>query len=1021
MTLVADPTAPAPEQSRSRRPLVLHLAALALVLLALVPVLGTGASFSADEGAAIVQARSLSRGDGWIVEHPAPAVDPAGVHYPLENSDQGTRGAAPYAKHPLYPALLAVADRVGGVTAMVLLSLAGTVAAAGLAALLARALDPALARPTLWVVGLASPLFFDGFLVIGHTLGAALAAGAVLLALRALDRRTVPAALAVAPAVAAGVLLRTEFLLFAIALAAAVLVVGLVARRPAFAVLTSAVTVVAAGAARMGERAWTARIIGPSVRGAVSASLPGGGVPGRVRGFVLTWLTPGYGGSNPVDLALLAMLGAVVLAACVLRRRPHDEAAVIVLSVAGIAAAALALMAGPSNVVPGLLVAFPPAAAGLVLVRRGTVATAGARLGLGVAALFSLAVVATQYQRGGSGEWGGRYFALALPVAVPILLLALRDGSRHLAPRARRVAGVSLLGCMVAMSVMAVGSLRAAHGRNEGNERCRGPGGGVDAGRRRGRGRRGRGRRHPGPPGLADLRPGPMAVGRRGRGRPRGPAPGRRHPAVRRREPGPRRLRPGIGHHDRLPSGRGRRRRGLARARGACRVRTAVDIRPPAAQDGRVRRLWQAPLWAHVAALGVLLVLLFPLMRPASSFTSDEGAYALQVKALEHGSWAYDYRAAPLDPQGRAFPVILSDGGPSGYYPYVRHPAYPLLLDAATRLVGWTVGLHLVNLLGVLGAAAAAWLLAGELDARLRRPAFWLMAGGPVLVNGFIIWAHAPSAALGGFALVGAARVARRGITPALAVGTAAAVVGSVLLRSEGLLLAVALAIVLAAVRLERTRRPGPGVAAFGLVAGPAAIAALAERRWILVDHRRFVPGRGRPGRHGVVVPRRATERGVARAAPGPLHRQVGRPPGPRRPRRRRRARVRRPAHVGPPLPADLDLGRRRRLGPAPPALRGPSPRSGHRAVAGLAAWPCSASCCSVGGGRDRWRGCSAAPSPSSPPPSWPRSTRRAAAWSGAAGTFRRRGFHWPCSPPPAWSTRWTPSPGPTGAGSSPC
>ena len=165
-----------------------------LVLLALVPVVGTASSFSADEGAVIVQARSLAGkltgGDGWIVEHPVPEVDPTGVNYPLENADRGENGFAPYAKHPLYPVLLAVADRAGGVTAMVLLSLAGTLAAAALAAGLARRIDPALARPTLWVVGLASPLLFDGYLVMAHALAAALAVGAVLLAVRAVEERS---------------------------------------------------------------------------------------------------------------------------------------------------------------------------------------------------------------------------------------------------------------------------------------------------------------------------------------------------------------------------------------------------------------------------------------------------------------------------------------------------------------------------------------------------------------------------------------------------------------------------------------------------------------------------------------------------------------------------------------------------------------------------------------------------------------------------------------------------------------
>ena len=113
MTLVFHPRAGA--ATRWRRawdlPPRVHLAAMAAVVLALVPLVGTGASFSADEGAAIVQARSLSEGQGWIVEHPLPEVDPDDRHYPLELSARGPDGTAPFAKHPLYALLLAGAVR----------------------------------------------------------------------------------------------------------------------------------------------------------------------------------------------------------------------------------------------------------------------------------------------------------------------------------------------------------------------------------------------------------------------------------------------------------------------------------------------------------------------------------------------------------------------------------------------------------------------------------------------------------------------------------------------------------------------------------------------------------------------------------------------------------------------------------------------------------------------------------------------------------------------------------------------
>ena len=260
---------------------------------------------------------------------------------------------------------------------------------------------------------------------------------------------------------------------------------------------------------------------------------------------------------------------------------------------------------------------------------------------------------------------------------------------------------------------------------------------------------------------------------------------------------------------------------------------TIIDTRPPIVEAGPVRRAWAAPLWAHAAVLAVLLLALFPLMRPTSAFTSDEGAYALQVEALENGSWVYDYRAAPLDPEGRAFPIVLSDSGPKGSFTYVKHPAYPLLLQASSRLVGRTLGLHLFGLLGVIGAAVASWLLAGQLDARLRRPAFWLAAGGPVLVSGFLIWAHAPSAALAGLALAAAARIVRRGLTPWAVVAMTSTLAGGVLLRSEGLLVAGAVAVSLATVRFVQTRRLITAVTVGAVTAGPALLVAVVERWWV--------------------------------------------------------------------------------------------------------------------------------------------------------------------------------------------
>lgn len=447
-----------------------HLVVLAVVLVCLLAVVGTSSSFSADEGAAVAQATSLSEGRGWMVPHPAPELDPGGVNYPLEFSERGPRGWAPYAKHPLYPLLLAGAHRLGGVTAMVLLSMAGTLAAAALAGALARRLDPALARPAIWVTGLASPLLFDGYLLIAHTLGAALAGAAVLAAVVAIERRSALLALTVVPPVGACVLLRSEALFVAAALA---VVAGLVALRRREVRISAAVvalgSLVAGAAARVLDGLWTAHIVGSAGPAAATAPAAGdssGLVAGRVQGLVVTWLTPGYGGRTATGLALLVMLAAIALGAFTVRRSPERGRCIVACAAVAAAAAVSALVAGPGTVVPGLLLAFPLAGAGLLLVSRRTLHSATAQMASGVCVLFVMAVLATQYAKGGGGEWGGRYFALAIPVGVPILLLALFDQRAKLTPSVARRAAAGLVVCTLAITTMGVVALRSSHRAN---------------------------------------------------------------------------------------------------------------------------------------------------------------------------------------------------------------------------------------------------------------------------------------------------------------------------------------------------------------------------------------------------------------------------------------------------------------------------------------------------------------------------------------------------------------------------
>jgi hypothetical protein len=158
--------------------------------------------------------------------------------------------------------------------------------------------------------------------------------------------------------------------------------------------------------------------------------------------------------------------GALFLAAAVLatvaavyaRWRPGETQLIRGAAAAAAIAAAAALVL-PKAPVPGLLLAFPLLPVGLVLMRRSAFESAAAQLALITGALFAAAIVATQYPVGGSMEWGGRFFHLALPAVVPALLLALVGAWHALDARTARVGAASLAVVSLVLCVFAVGSI----------------------------------------------------------------------------------------------------------------------------------------------------------------------------------------------------------------------------------------------------------------------------------------------------------------------------------------------------------------------------------------------------------------------------------------------------------------------------------------------------------------------------------------------------------------------------------
>jgi hypothetical protein len=78
-------------------------------------------------------------------------------------------------------------------------------------------------------------------------------------------------------------------------------------------------------------------------------------------------------------------------------------------------------------------------------------------------ALFMGGVLATQYGVGGSAEWGGRYFALGVPVLAILAIDALSRRAPNLPVPVRRWAGAGLATCSLVLAVGAVTSLASIH------------------------------------------------------------------------------------------------------------------------------------------------------------------------------------------------------------------------------------------------------------------------------------------------------------------------------------------------------------------------------------------------------------------------------------------------------------------------------------------------------------------------------------------------------------------------------
>ncbi len=439
------------------RSLTGHVVGLALVLLALAPLIGAGSVYSADEGAAMLQANLIDQTGDWSEPNKLPVIDPDGDAFGVHLAKQYEDGSFAYfIRRPAYPFALSMVAGLG-LFGAISLSILGTVASAAAAGRIMRHWKPELDVVALWVTGLASPLMFNSFWAIAHTIAAGLLGWSVVMLLGAPARRTANRELAVgALLIGAAVLFRSEAILYGIALTIALLVVdGAVDRRIPLRGF-------AAGAGTVGgvlvNKALVGALFGPlvSVVTGTTGSAETSWLADRIRGFKLTVLSVTPSGFALEDLLLVLAIGLAVVSVLSANKDPESgEYAKLAFLAAGLAVARTAI--DPTTVVRGLLMAFPLVAIGAAAMSVSLLRTRPAMVIAIASTLFFGAVVLTQHREGGSAEFGGRYFAVMLPVLTPLLVAAASSvgrGSPADARRGWRVAIGVLMACTVVMGLL---------------------------------------------------------------------------------------------------------------------------------------------------------------------------------------------------------------------------------------------------------------------------------------------------------------------------------------------------------------------------------------------------------------------------------------------------------------------------------------------------------------------------------------------------------------------------------------
>lgn len=434
-----------------RRP-VPSVLLLLLVYVALSMVNDPRGHLGADTGAKVYTLEVNDRSEALTVDvgYWAEEVDPGGGLHPVHQTRRQADGS--WVAVTTLPMLVAGVPLYewGGYRATLVLPMLGAVGAALAARSLARRIDHATdGWPAFWMVGLASPVLIYALDFWEHSIGVACIVGAVSILLGVVDGRPAWTALGAGALLGAGAVMRNEVLVYALVSVGTACVLLLLRRRIGVA-LAAGVASLVGFAGPWFANSWLEssiegqsradRAVGSASR--VNPTGPEGFQLGtRVEEGLQTLL--GLVSGDPATSVLLG--SGVVLAVLVAmraERRSDRTFALVALCAAGAVYAADAL--GDLGFVPGLLVAFPLALAGLGVRDRSPVARTAVWI-----AVASLPIVYLFQFLGGAGpQWGGRY---TLGSAVILGVVALSGLQRR-----HPVVGVGLVGLTIFVTVLGV-------------------------------------------------------------------------------------------------------------------------------------------------------------------------------------------------------------------------------------------------------------------------------------------------------------------------------------------------------------------------------------------------------------------------------------------------------------------------------------------------------------------------------------------------------------------------------------